>query len=73
MTYNAWHNINEKPKLNCLFNAYFSDDLLVKVKDCTLKGFHYMIAYLNDTENVWLNPLNEREIKEEILQWKYIE
>lgn len=70
---NRWHYADEKPKLHLLYDTYFSEELLVKVKDNTLKGHYYMVAYLNDTDNVWLNPLIEEEIQDDVLQWKYID
>lgn len=68
-----WHDVDDKPKLYLTADTYFSENLLVKVKDDTLKGYYYMVAYLNDTDNVWLNPLIEEEISDEIICWQYIE
>ena len=68
-----WHDADERPKLHFIFDNFFSEELLVKVKNNTLKGYYYMVAYLNATENIWFNPLDEEEIKDDILQWKYIE
>lgn len=73
MVDSRWHNTDEQPKLHLIFDSYFSGNLLVKVKNNTLKGHYYMVAYLNATENIWFNSLNEEEIKDNILQWKYIE
>lgn len=73
MVDSRWHNTDEQPKLHLISDFYFSEDLLVKVKNNTLKGYYYMVAYLNATANIWFNPLEEEEIKDEILQWKYIE
>ena len=73
MVDNRWHSIDEEPKLHLICDTYFSEDLLVKCKDTTLKGYYYMVAYKNQTDNVWLNPLIEEEIGDEIIEWKYIE
>lgn len=73
MVDNRWHRIEEKPKLHLIYDAYFSEQLLVKIKDSSLNGYYYMVAYLNDTDNIWFNPLIEEEIEGEVLEWKYIE
>lgn len=73
MVDDKWHSADDKPKLYIVADTYFSDNLLIKVKEDTLKGYYYMVGYLNDTDKVWLNPLTEEEISDEILCWKYIE